>query len=229
MRSPEGTATVGQRFWSRVTKEWRLKALLSVVQPLFFAIPYFSLQHFSWGTPTTLELSVIDRAVPFEPAWAWVYQSTYVLLSLFPWLATERLDLLRYAAGFVGLCSVAFGIFALWPVECPRPDQVPNTGMYAWVISYDGVRNAFPCLHCGLAAYTVWFGGKALGLNRFAFVGSWIWVCAIAYSTLATKQHYFIDIPAGIALAGASHWLVGVLWATTPARVSSSGFERIVS
>jgi len=74
--------------------------------------------------------------------------------------------------------------------------------------------NALPSLHVGLAAYTVCFGARMsagslspptrLGLIA---VGT-VWVAAIAYAALATKQHYAVDLPAGALAAWLAHWRV---------------------
>jgi membrane-associated phospholipid phosphatase len=42
-------------------------------------------------------------------------------------------------------------------------------------------------------------------------VASVIWACAIAYSILQLRRHLFIDLMAGVLLAGASVWLAGHL------------------
>ncbi len=199
--------------WSRLQAEWRVKVALSLLLTVAFCVPYFALQTFSLRPSITLPLSAIDRAVRFEPAWIWGYQSLYLLLPLFPWIATDRRQLQTYARGFLYLCGASFVCFALFPVDCPRPEIVPDTGMYALVVSYDGLRNAFPSLHVGLGVHAVLFGDIVLrGLassraRRVVFGAGVAWVAVIGYSTIATKQHYFVDLPVGAVLAYLSHRL----------------------
>ncbi len=105
-------------------------------------------------------------------------------------------------------------ICVLWPIQCPRPVDPTAAGMYVLVTSYDPPTNAFPSMHMALATQSLLFG---LGMLRTA-KSHWLWplsilgilwLLAIAYSTLATKQHYAIDLPAGVALAIVCHLILG--------------------
>ena len=197
---------------ARLTAHWRYKVALSVALTLLFCVPYFTLQHLVMFPLRTLEPSAVERAVAVDPRWVWVYQSVYLLIAIVPWLATGRLHLERYARGFAVLSAVAFMCFLFFPVAGPRPEEVPSTGMFSWLVWYDKPTNAMPSLHVGLAAYTVLFGARtsrALGTTRPAFVAlGVIWTAAIAYAALATKQHYAVDLPPGVIAACLAHWLV---------------------
>lgn len=187
--------------------EWRLKAALAVVLTLVFVVPYFTLQHVVLFPVHTFELTWADTWVAFDPRWVWVYQSVYPLIALVPWLAVTRSDLLTYARGFVVLSAGSFVCFLLFPVACPRPDSVPATGMFAWLVWYDRPTNAMPSLHVGLAAFTLFFGARTsrgmlpAEVWRGLLSAGSAWVAAIAYAALATKQHYAIDLPAGLLAA----------------------------
>ena len=83
--------------------------------------------------------------------------------------------------------------------------------MWALLLAYDGTRNSMPSLHVALAAYTVLFGARAIGPEltaaaRYAWTAAGVaWLAAIAYATLATKQHYAVDLPPGIVGAWLAH------------------------
>jgi len=68
-------------------------------------------------------------------------------------------------------------------------------------------------LHAGLALYSLLFGlrvlrGALAPAARRAVTGlGTLWVALILYSTLATRQHWAIDLPAGMALAFAAYAL----------------------
>lgn len=198
--------------WRRAAvRHWRLKLGLTFGLSTFFGLGYFSLQQVHGFNARELPLLPIDHWVSFSPDWVLVYQSLYLLLPIFPWISRRRSDLQRYARGFVGVSVTGFFVFAVFPVACPRPEVVPTEGMFAWLVGYDAVGNAFPSLHVALATYSVLYGLRTLGdegfpRRRALAVGLWIWVGLIAYSTLATKQHYFMDLPAGFGLALWGHW-----------------------
>lgn len=199
---------------ARVTAHWRFKVVLSIALLILFCVPYFTLQHLVVFPVRTLSLTPIDQAIVFNPRWVWVYQSVYVLIAVVPWLATSRPHLERYARGFAVLSLAAFACFLFFPVAGPRPDTVPHTGMFSWLVWYDRPTNALPSLHVGLAAYTVFFGARmsATSLNATTRLGliviGTVWVAAISYAALATKQHYAVDLPAGALAAWLAHWRV---------------------
>jgi membrane-associated phospholipid phosphatase len=220
-----------------VTAEWRLKAALSVALTLFFCVPYFTLQRLPVLPARQLTPGWIDEAVGFIPAWVWVYQSVYLLMSVVPWLAASAGDLRRYARGFMLQSSIGFAFFLLVPIEGPRPAVVPSDVMFRLLLSYDGTLNSFPSLHVGLSAYTVLFAARisrgrlppAARLRALVLLS--VWAAAIAFAALATKQHYAIDLPAGAILAWFCHrWT----WRRTPLAPSvdpwppAAWFERSI-
>ncbi|HWA25741.1 MAG TPA: phosphatase PAP2 family protein [Lacunisphaera sp.] len=147
--------------------------------------------------------TAIDRAVAFAPEpWAAVYLSQFLLTGLLPWLIDAAEVLRRYVVALLLLSGASFVIFLLWPVASPRPVELPAGGLMAWIARADGSYNAFPSLHAG---FLVLVGG--LGWRMFARRPAWpaagvfaLWAAAILYATLATRQHYFWDLVAGLAL-----------------------------
>jgi membrane-associated phospholipid phosphatase len=192
---------------ARLQAQWRLKAALTCVLGASFGALYFLLQRHPNGLPHQLPLSAIDRAVPFEPGWAWVYQSLYAPINLVPWLSRERAELRRYTAGFTLTCAIGFATFLVCPTVGPRPDVAGATGLYALLVQVDMPGNAFPSLHAALLAYTIAFALR-LRLPTALITALSAWVLLILYATLATKQHYAVDLVAGVALALACDWFV---------------------
>ena len=183
------------------------KIQLSIVLTLFFSIPYVTFQHVLSLPAWRLPLSAIDTAIPFMPRWVWVYQSVYLMMFGVPWCAVSADDLRRYARGFVLQASIGFLCFLLIPIEAPRPAIVPDDPMFRFLLWYDGLVNSLPSLHVGLSVYSVLFAahassGRMTPRARLAMLAAlWVWVALIAFSTLATKQHYFVDLPPGALLA----------------------------
>jgi hypothetical protein len=185
-----------------------LKLEMYLVLSIAFGAAYFSLQRFPLFVPQTLPLTSVDRAIGFHPEAIYAYQSVYLLIPLFPFMAQTRPQLMRYALGFAWLCGISFLIFALVPVACPRPDGETEVAMFRLMTSYDGKINSIPSLHVGLAAYSVLYGNQlaqnARSLRPLVWIGA-AWTVLIAYATLATKQHYAVDLPPGVVLAWAAH------------------------
>ncbi len=192
---------------ARLFAHARLKLALTFGLTAFFCVPYFALQRLPVEA-RTLPLTAVDVAVPFQPAWTAVYQSLYLLMPAAAFGADSADALRRYARGFVALCLVCFAVFAAFPVELPRPTQEAS-GLYALLVRYDSPRNCFPSLHVALAAYSALFAHvvwRGRGATTAALgVAALAWTAAIAYSTLATKQHYAVDLPPGLLLAVAAH------------------------
>jgi hypothetical protein len=70
-----------------------------------------------------------------------------------------------------------------------------------------------PSLHAGLVVYSLLFGLRVLrdvlrprALTAASIAGC-AWAALILYSTLATKQHWALDLPPGMALAACAHAL----------------------
>jgi membrane-associated phospholipid phosphatase len=200
---------------------WKLKLRFQIGLALFFCACYFTLQHIAIVPVHTFSPNALDLMIHFDPRWVWVYQSAYLLLTIIPWLADSRLELQRYARGFVLLSCVGFAFFLFWPVAGPRPVEIPADTLYRFLLRYDRATNAFPSLHVGLTTYTVLFGvrtsrGRLPSGARVAFIAIAVaWCAAIDYATIATKQHFAVDVPAGALLAWVCHhWT----WSGAPNR-----------
>lgn len=191
----------------RVRAQLGLKLWLTLLLWLAFCVPYFTVQRLRPLVPTAVPLTGIDHWIAFNPNWVFAYQSIYLLLPLLPWLCTRRNQLRSYALGFACTIIPAFACFVFLPTIGPRPAEPSGHAAYAMMISYDGPGNAWPSLHIGLALYTFLFGWRLLPteLSRrsragYVFVAT-LWTGLIGYSTLATKQHGFVDLPPGLLLA----------------------------
>ena len=196
--------------WERLRSEWRLKVLLQMTLFAFFCLGYFTLQRLVFFPVRSVTESWFDRAVPFQPGWVYAYQSIYLLMPIAPWLSASRRELSNYSLGLIAMSTAAFLIFLLFPVAAPRPDVIPTDGLYGLLVTYDTKLNAFPSLHVGLTVYTILFGYALLRqasarVRRAYLLVTGAWAAVICYSTLATKQHFAVDLPAGALLAVAAH------------------------
>jgi membrane-associated phospholipid phosphatase len=149
------------------------------------------------GEPTRLVESAIDSWIPFLPWTIWIYISDYPLLMLAILLPNDRRRS-EAAYGLLLAALIGFVIFTLWPTSIIRssPSFAGITGLL-WKLVYaiDTTTNACPSLHVAntcIAARALYGEG-----------GAWrvlapVWAGSVILSTLTTKQHYFVDVPAGV-------------------------------
>ena len=191
-------------FSSRLRACWRLKAALAATVCFTFCVPYFLIGNFPVLPVHELPLTRLDRAIGFHPhGWVWVYQSEYILVNAIPWLARRREELVRYVRGFAAISLVSFVVFLLFPIRGPKPPVENPTGMYWLLLLYDVPTNSLPSLHAGLVVFTLAFANRIIGrdVGRDVKALFALWGGLILYATLATKEHYAVDIVAGVALA----------------------------
>lgn len=190
----------------RLRAEWRLKLLVFVVVNAVFWVGYQWLSRHAHFPLRPIPVTWLDRAVPFQPElWSWIYLSQFLFTGALPLLLVTRADLRRYVVSLAVMSSASFAIFLFLPTEGPRPSDVGDSVAMRWIAHADGPLNALPSLHAaflvcmGCLAWRM-FGWKAVPLVV-------IWGGAILYSTLATKQHYALDLLAG----GTLGWLADSL------------------
>jgi hypothetical protein len=229
MTTTTTTAVRRPTLFERMRAKFGWKALLLVAFGPVLTVFYYLPQWLPLFSSTTIPLTSIDKAVPFQPWWIWPYMSMYVMIPIPPLLATRGRDLARYALGMTIMFVTCCVFFFLWPIAYPRPPLLPGDSapaFYRHIVSIDQPINALPSLHAGLTAYTLFFAARILrDLPRRPYLAmltiGWVWAALILYGTMATKQHYLVDLPPGILIAWIGHWLVwrnaGVATAVTVA------------
>jgi membrane-associated phospholipid phosphatase len=156
----------------------------------------------SGRTLHSLELP-LDGLIPIEPVWALVYGALYLFLIVLPVLVVREPEHIRRTVlAYVTVWLAAFACFWMYPTVAPRPDHIEGDGFAAWGLRFlyqaDLPYNCFPSIHVAHSFVS------ALACRRVhRGVGGIAMVCAIlvAASTLFTKQHYVLDVVAGVGLA----------------------------
>jgi hypothetical protein len=153
---------------------------------------------------TEMPVIWIDRVVPFEALALPIYFSLWLYLSLPPMLMLSRREIVEYGGWIGSLCVFALAIFCFWPTAVPPANidwgRYPGMGFLKGV---DAAGNACPSLHVATAVFSAfWLHWRlpVVGLGRYARLLNAGWCVAIAYSTLATRQHVAVDTIAGAAL-----------------------------
>lgn len=172
--------------------------LLVALVPFYIFIPELLPPH----TRYVPELA-LDRVLPLVPAWALVYGALYLFLILLPVFVVRQDEHIRRTVfAYLLIWITAYVLFFVYPTAAPRPAKVVGEGFAVWglraLYSSDPPYNCFPSLH---VAHSFVSALTCYPVNRC--VGSVAMVCAalVALSTLFTKQHYVVDVVAGVFLA----------------------------
>jgi membrane-associated phospholipid phosphatase len=203
---------------ARILVWWPVKmAGTTAGMVVFFTLYFWVLNHPVYPV-TTMPLTRVDRWIGFQPGTLPLYLSLWVYVSLVPALLIERRELVTCGLAWVVLSVVGLGIFICWPTAVPGADiNWAHHPSFAFLKAADAAGNACPSLHVAFAVYSaVWLGRvlRQLGAGRAVQFLNGLWCLGILYSTVATRQHVFLDVVAGAALgAGVAglhlRWLRG--------------------
>jgi membrane-associated phospholipid phosphatase len=151
-----------------------------------------------------LELA-LDRAVPFQPKWELIYGSLYVFLFLPLFVVGGERLFRRTIYAYLAVLLVGYAGFLAMPAVGPRPPVFPGDGFIAWLLginfALDPPYNCFPSLHVGEAVVAA---VACYRVHRGVGVVTGLWAALIAVSTLFIKQHYVVDVVAGVLVGGAA-------------------------
>ncbi len=186
------------------------KAAIAIAAPLLHAAAYGLANRFPLGPARELPLTALDRLVPFVPETVWIYVSDYLLL-LVAFLVCR--DTLRFAGAFLTVIAVCVLTQWLVPIAFPRAlfPVDPSAGVSAWAVSVlwslDAPTSCLPSLHVGMAAMAALSVARSPPVRapRATTALIAIWAAAVCASTLTVKQHYAVDVAAGLAVAAAVH------------------------
>jgi membrane-associated phospholipid phosphatase len=183
----------------------RNKYIYSLIWVALGASLYLTSNHFPIYPPQLLPMTRFDQWVPFVPWTVWIYSSEMFLFFSVYGFSRDVVNANKYLYSFLALQIISVTIFFLWPTTYPR-DQFPlpsTLGPWTYHVFHnlrdvDAASNCLPSLHvssCYLSSFLY------LDEQRGKFPIFFAWATAIAISTLTTKQHYLIDVVAGLGLA----------------------------
>jgi membrane-associated phospholipid phosphatase len=135
-----------------------------------------------------------------------VYLSLF-LAAFLPVFVVHQQELVRRVMlAYLSAWLVAYAVFLLYPTAAPIRDEAVGEGLGAVVLratwGADVPYNCFPSLHvaqCFLAAFSCNKVHRGVGAAAF------VWASLVGLSTLHTKQHYVVDVLAGVLLAVAAY------------------------
>jgi hypothetical protein len=104
--------------------------------------------------------------------------------------------------------AVGYALYQIYPVVGPEPllgDRFPAGGpglagsdRFILAAGLAEPRNCVPSLHVGWALLLYWHGRLLGGAAR---AGTALWLALTAFATLATGQHYFVDLIVAVPFA----------------------------
>ncbi|VTU39183.1 PAP2 superfamily protein [Variovorax sp. PBL-E5] len=211
--------------WLRIRRHFALKLIGTTVFTWLFFIAYFQLLRHPVHAVTVMPLTALDHLIPFQPQLLFAYFSLWVYIGIAPGLQLTFQELVVYGLWVGALCLTGLGLFYVWPTQIP-PLDLDAAGFpgFAMLQGVDAAGNACPSMHVAAAIFTAIRIEQVLREARTPAVLRLLnaaWFVAIAYSTLAVKQHVVLDAAAG-ALLGLAFALASLRWRPagrrTPAR-----------
>lgn len=181
-----------------------IKATGTMTFMLLFFWGYFSVMRYPLRPPVEMPVTAIDAWFAPSPLAFPVYASLWVYVSIPPALFSRFRTLALFGFWIALLCISCLVLFWLWPTSVPRfaVDWSAYPGM-SLIKGVDAGGNACPSLHVASAAFAAaWLDRLLRGVGAPAVVrGANLLHCAaIVWSTMATRQHVFLDVVAGLVV-----------------------------
>ena len=189
---------------------WTLFGILS------FIVPYTLINNFSLSREAYHLLLPIDNLIPFVPSFVLFYMLTFAYLIVVPYiLIKDKKQFAALSLSFISIMLIGYIIFLLFPVKTIlRPENIAS-GFWNGLVKMSYLADApgfnnFPSLHVALSLLV------SLIVYNHDKKHWWVWIMfsGIMFSTMFIKQHYIIDVVAGILL-GIIGYLV-YLWLRKP-------------
>lgn len=170
---------------------------------LVFVLCYLVPNQIDWLPTTPVSLVFVDQFIRLRPEWIWFYLITYPYVVLIYFLILKGKNAKTFVNSFVLASLVGSMVFLFYPTIIIRDLYTinPDDNLSSWMLHYfrmiDKPKNCIPSFHIALTFITcacLYMQDKTKG-----FVGI-ILGFLIAYSTMAVKQHYFLDVVSGLLL-----------------------------
>lgn len=194
---------MNRRHWFQLPDGPTLRAVLAwclIIDVLFFAI-YGSINWLTSRRTDVFEFYVqMELAIPLVPKLIWVYLSMLLLFCL-PIFTISRDRVRREASVAILALFVAALIWLLLPARLGFERVLPEGYelVYGTMFMLDHPHNLVPSLHIVFSSLAV----LACGHNapQQIKIGLWLWLTAIAVSTVLTHQHHVLDVVTGLLVA----------------------------
>lgn len=153
-----------------------------------------------------------DNAIPFVPEWCIIYLGCFLFWAVNYIMITrqEKEDWYKFATGDYMSRIICGVFFVLLPTTNIRPEIAGNSFpelLVKFVYSMDAPTNLFPSIHC-LVSWMCFIGVRGRKyVPKWYRIFSCLFAIAVFASTLFTKQHYIIDVIAGVIIAEICYYI----------------------
>lgn len=176
---------------------------------LFF-IGYFHVLRHPVYPATLMPLTALDHLISFQPAALFPYLTLWLYIGFAPGLQQTFRHLVVYGLWVSALCVTGLSLFYFWPTTVPpRLMDVSGFPGFTLLQGVDAPGNACPSMHVAVAIFSAICLDDVLRQVRAPAalrLLNMAWFVAIAYSTMAIKQHVALDVAAGTLLGTAFAW-----------------------
>ena len=195
---------------ARVRSNFALKAVGITAFMTIFFVAYFHLLNHPRYPVTSMPLTWVDTAIPFFAPALPIYASLWLYVSLAPTLIDDRRALIRYGWVIAAVLLTGLGCFLLWPTAVP-PLATDWQGFPGAQIldGIDAAGNACPSMHVASAVFSgIWLQRvlREMRAPGWALHFNLLWGVAIVWSTMAIRQHVFLDVAGGLVLGVVGVW-----------------------
>jgi membrane-associated phospholipid phosphatase len=181
----------------------RLSSRLALLAlPLLLQLIYFPTNRMLSGG--WKPVSMLDSFIPLWPIFALPYLATIGYWCIFHLWAAIKMDdelFLPFITASITTIAIGMACFILFPTYVDRP-QVTEAG-FAWdmlrlVYRNDGLYNALPSGHAYITSVVTYFFMKWKPRLNPVWI---VWWMIVLLSAVVTKQHYILDLVAGVVVA----------------------------
>ena len=148
-----------------------------------------------------------ESRIPFVPFFSLVYLSGTLMLFISPFMLQKNHQFIPFLKLIALELVIAAIFFLLLPLALLEHPTISESNFIGMIFTFNDKANLdfnyFPSLHVAFAFTLAFFIAEEKQ--------SWLkilvifWACAVALSTLLTKQHYLVDVVGGLILAIVSY------------------------
>lgn len=200
--APTGSL-VARRLARRLVDAWLVKAIGTAGGTMLFLLAYFWILRGA-EQAYVMPVTIVDTWIPVQPSTLVLYVSLWPYISVAAAVGAGRRELSAFALACALVGGVGLALFIVLPTQVPpMVHDWSASPMLAMLKQADVAANACPSMHVAFAVLGgIWLDAVLLHVGAGAAVRilNAAWAVGIVYSTLALRQHVFLDVVAGAAL-----------------------------